>query len=131
MNSAPSQPIYHLVPADYYHHQPENKSYLPETFADEGFIHCTAGQEMLIEIANRYFGAFSGNLLALHIDPQQLTSPLKFEPPIPPPRETPAGPYSQSDVLFPHIYGPLNREAILGCVSLQRDEAGHWSFPVQ
>ena len=124
-----SQPIYHLVPANYYDQQPNNKPYLPETFAQEGFIHCTAGQEMLIEVANRYFNAFTSQLFALHVDPQQLTSPLKFEPPIPPPNESPAKPHPQSDVLFPHIYGPLNREAIVDCVTLQRDEAGRWFFP--
>ncbi len=129
MNSVSSQPIYHLVPADYFHYQPKDKPYLPETFAAEGFIHCTAGQEMLIEVANRYFGTFLGDLLALHIDPQQLTSPIKFEPPIPPPGEPPAESYSQPDLLFPHIYGPLNRDAIVSCVTLQRDEAGRWSFP--
>ena len=129
MNSASSQPIFHLVPADYYHRQPKNKPYQPETFADEGFIHCTAGQEMLIEVANRYFETISGDLLALHVDPQRLTSPLKFELPIPPPGESPAGVYSQSDVLFPHIYGPVNRDAIINCVTLQRDEFGRWYYP--
>ena len=124
-----SQPIFHLVPADYYYRQPQDTPYLPETFADEGFIHCTAGQEMLVEVANQYFGSFSGDLLALHVNPQQLTSPLKFEPPIPPPGDSPAEAYSQPDVLFPHIYGPLNREAIMDCVTLQRDKTGQWFFP--
>ena len=124
-----SHPVFHLVPANYYHRQPENKPYLPETFADEGFIHCTAGQEMLIEVANRYFDTFSGDLLALHVDTQRLTSPLKFEPPISPPGDSPAEAYSQPDVLFPHIYGPLNREAIVGSITLKRDEMGHWFFP--
>lgn len=127
----PSKPIYHLTPADHYHRQPRNNPYLPETFADEGFIHCTAGQEMLIEVANRYFNTFTGDLLALLIDPQHLTSPLKFEAPIPPPGEAPTEPYAQSDILFPHIYGPLNREAIADCVTLQRDESGRWFFPTQ
>ena len=126
-----SQPIYHLVPAAYYHRQPKNKPYLPEMFAQEGFIHCTAGQEMLIEVANRYFNTFTGDLLALHVNPQHLTSPLKFEPPIPPPTESPTEPHPQSNVLFPHIYGPLNRKAIINCVTLQRDKTGRWFFPLQ
>jgi uncharacterized protein (DUF952 family) len=32
--------------------------------------------------------------------------------------------------LFPHIYGPLNRQAIIACFSLQRDEAGRWQMPM-
>lgn len=127
----PSQPIYHLTSANYYYQQPQEKPYLSQMFAQEGFIHCTAGQEMLIEVANRYFGTFAGDLLALRIDPKHLTSPLKFEAPVPPPGEPSAESHTQYDVLFPHIYGALNREAIADCVALQRDEAGRWFFPAQ
>lgn len=124
--------IYHLVPAGYYQAQPKAHPYLPETFAQEGFIHCTAGLDVLIEIANTYFDTLPENLLVLKIDPQQLTAPLKFEPPIPPPGQTTAGKSdSLSDLqpLFPHIYGPLNREAIINTFTLDRDNTGRWQLP--
>lgn len=119
-------PIYHLVPAAYYLSQAENRPYYSETFAQEGFIHCTAGVDLLLQIANSFFADLSDDLLALEIDPAQLTAPLKFEPPIPPPG-TPAGP--TDDLLFPHIYGPLNRQAITGVIRLCRNESGRWQFP--
>lgn len=127
-----SQPIYHLVPASYYHTQPQDRPYQPETFTEEGFIHCTAGTEMLTQVANRYFNTWMEELLVLEINPQNLAVPLKFEPPIPPagqPLNSKMGSSPNHDVLFPHIYGPLNREAITRCFTMQRDETGQWQMP--
>ena len=56
--------IYHLVPAGYYRSQPQSQPYQSQTFTQEGFIHCTVGVDMLVEIANLYFGDLSEPLLA-------------------------------------------------------------------
>ncbi len=127
-----SQPIYHLTPAGYYNTQPQDQPYRPETFAQEGFIHCTAGTEMLVEVANAFFDTLLESLLALEIDPQRLTAPLQFESPIPPTGQAPADEETfapDPDLLFPHIYGPLNREAIVDCFVLQRGQSGRWYLP--
>jgi uncharacterized protein (DUF952 family) len=127
-----SLPIYHLTPARYYHRQPQDHPYQTETLAEEGFIHCTAGVEKLVEIANFYFANFPDELLALEIDLSQLTSPLLFEPPITP-VQADISPASQAtsdpNILFPHIYGPIDRQAIVKCVVLQRNQAGQWRMP--
>ena len=127
-----SQSIYHLVPVSYYRSQSQDHPYQPETFAQEGFIHCTAGTEMLVQVANRYFNTLPEELLVLEINPNDLTAPLKFEPSIPPAGQPLTGreisPPNQ-DVLFPHIYGPLNRKAIIQCFAMQRDETGKWQIP--
>lgn len=126
-----AQPIYHLVVAGYWQLQAAEQPYLPPTFAEEGFIHCTAGSELLLKIANLFFADLTEPLLVLEIDRQRLTAPLKFEPPTPPihpeevESEAPFGP----ETLFPHIYGPLNRPAIIHTFALQRDEAGRWGLP--
>jgi uncharacterized protein (DUF952 family) len=124
-----SQPIYHLVPADYYRAQAQDQPYLPKTFAEEGFIHCTSGIETLLDIANLYFSELSDDLLALKIDPDLLTSSLKFELPNPPTGSTLADNHParrDPNLRFPHIYGPLNREAIVDCVSLRRSKTRQW-----
>ncbi len=121
--------IYHLTPAGYYHRQAKNQAYKPERFTQDGFIHCTSGADMLVEIANAYFVDLPGNLLALEIDPTRLTAPLKFEAPIPPPLAGEENLTPDPGVLFPHIYGPLNRQAIIDCFALQRDKAGQWRIP--
>jgi uncharacterized protein (DUF952 family) len=118
--------IYHLVPAQYYDAQPPDQPYLPQSFEQEGFIHCTAALPLLQKIANLYFASLPDSLLVLEIDPARLQAPLKYEAPITPPGEKSD---HEPGVLFPHIYGPLNREAIIKVFALERDEAGHWGLP--
>jgi uncharacterized protein (DUF952 family) len=118
--------IYHLVPAQYYEAQPAGQPYRPETFDQEGFIHCTADLPLLVKIANLYFTSLPDGLLVLEIDTARLDAPLKFEAPISPPGETST---HDPETLFPHIYGPLNRAAIVRIFPLARNEAGQWALP--
>lgn len=132
-NAPGSGPIYHLTPAQYYQGQPQDQPYQPQTLAQEGFIHCTSGLDMLVKIANAFFADLPGELLALEIDPARLTAPLKFEPPLPPPQTSAAGRQTFTpgpQLLFPHIYGPLNRQAIVREFFLQRDHSGQWRIPL-
>jgi uncharacterized protein (DUF952 family) len=125
-------PIYHLVPAIDYHRQPKDQPYLPQTFTQEGFIHCTAGASMLLEVANAFFADLADELLVLEIDPNRLTAPLKFEPPMPPIHASTTSKKTVTaspGTLFPHIYGPLNRQAIVRCFALARTETGQWQMP--
>lgn len=132
MSQKPALPIYHLTPASYYQRQPLDQPYQTPTLAEEGFIHCTAGVEKLVEIANTYFADLRDELLALEIDPARLTAPLRFEPPIAPAHTTTSPAQraaAERDTLFPHIYGPLDRQAIVNCIALQRDPTGRWQMP--
>jgi uncharacterized protein (DUF952 family) len=126
-----ANPIYHLVPARYYEAQPANQSYLPDSFAQEGFIHCTDNLPLLLKIANLYFAGLADVLLVLEIDPARLVSPLKFEAPLPPPNAPGSTSPHAPGQLFPHIYGPLNREAISQVFPLVRNEAGHWDLEIK
>lgn len=123
-------PIYHLVPADYYLLQPPDQPYQSETLAQEGFIHCTSGSDMLIEVANAFFASLEDDLIVLEIDATCLLAPLKFEAPSPPPEPVTDTEFTpEPGTLFPHIYGPLNRDAIVREFVLQRDQTGLWSIP--
>ena len=119
--------IYHLVPAADYYAQPFHQPYQPATLVEEGFIHCTAGLDLLIQVANDYYATLAGELLVLEIDPERLVAPLKFEPPLPPGSED-SVPVEHRDRLFPHIYGPLNRDAIRRIFALVREPVG-WRLP--
>jgi len=99
---------------------PESAPYLPDGFDRDGFIHCTREPEILLQIANAVFRDVPGELLVLVIDPANVTAEVRFEPPVPPP--TPDSPLSQH--LFPHIYGPLNRDAIVAIRTAQRAADG-------
>lgn len=83
---------------------------------------------MALRVANNYFADFSGTLLALEINSAHLSAPLKFEPPIIP-AHVDAKTSPHAGQLFPHIYGPLNRRAIVQEFALRRNAAGQWVWP--
>lgn len=83
---------------------------------------------MTLRVANNYFADLSGTLLALEIDPAQLAASLKFEAPIVP-AHVDAKTSPHAGTLFPHIYGPLNRRAIVQQFTLRRNASGQWAWP--
>jgi len=90
--------IYHFtLPAHWSRFGP-GEGYAPETFDQEGFIHLSTESQVPGVIERYYRGV--PRLLKLHVDETKLTSELKFEP-------------STAGELFPHLYGPLNREAVV------------------
>lgn len=125
------RPVFHLVPAAYYRRQPPDRPYRPATFSEEGFIHCTDDVGTLLQVANAFFAGLEDDLLALEIAPARLTAPLKYEPAIPPTQTGVTGQPAftpEPDRLFPHIYGPLDRQAIRRTFALRRDSTGRWQL---
>jgi uncharacterized protein (DUF952 family) len=114
----PARTIYHITPRDYYRSVPESEPYLPKEYAKDGFIHCTRGADLLALVANRFYRSVPGEFVMLVIDVPSLTSPLKYEALDP---DTP--------LPFPHIYGPLNRMAIVDVVKMFRGEDGRFLVP--
>jgi uncharacterized protein (DUF952 family) len=106
------QPIYHLVLRSAWERDP-SQPYRADSLATEGFIHCSlAGQ--VAGAANRFY-ADAKDLIVVTIDTSRLSSPLREEP-------------AANGELFPHIYGPLNRDAVTAAVPLKRGEDGRWVF---
>jgi uncharacterized protein (DUF952 family) len=114
----PMEVIYHIVPKSYFDSFPSDQPYLPEPYARDGFIHCTRGADLMVMVANRYYLNVQGEFLMLAIDVRALTAPLKYE------ALDPAVPFP-----FPHIYGPLNREAIIAVMALMRAKDGTFLVP--
>jgi uncharacterized protein (DUF952 family) len=110
--------LYHITPADYYAALPASESYLPQGYEQDGFIHCTRGADLLVLVANRHFRHVPHDFVMLVIDAWALTSALKYE------ALDSAMPYP-----FPHIYGPLNREAIVEVVKMIRAADGTFLAP--
>ncbi len=111
--------IHHLVPAAEFAALPAGADYLPSQFAADGFIHCTIELEVLRHIANMFYRDVPGDFLVLVIDPARVTSELRYEAPSPTPA---AGPLTGR--LFPHIYGPLNADAVVDVRTAQRAPDG-------
>lgn len=114
--------IYHLAPAERWHSWPGDAGYLPAEYAADGFVHCTAGDALMLEVANRFYRAAPGAFVLLVIDQTRLSAPLKWEPPSHPHGST--GP--QLAPLFPHIYGPIDRAAIAEVRSVRRTPGGEF-----
>ena len=90
--------IYHITTAADWLRQADSPVYEAASLATEGFIHLsTAGQ--VAGVLERYYQNVP-NLLLLHIDPARLTSELKYE-------------VSTNADLFPHLYGSLNKSALV------------------
>ncbi|QRG65120.1 DUF952 domain-containing protein [Brevibacillus choshinensis] len=106
--------IYCLVPKEYWEQWEIREHYLPRDYEQEGFIHATKGDELLGKVANRVYKEYEGELLVLVVDEHKTTSPIKYE-------------QAKDGLLYPHIYGPLNHDAIVDVKSMQRTD-GRWEI---
>jgi uncharacterized protein (DUF952 family) len=75
-------------------------SSLGRSLENEGFIHASRADQWR-GVKLRYYADVPEDLVLLEIDPTRLTSPVVFEA------------VPGSDDFFPHIYGPINLEAVV------------------
>lgn len=75
-------------------------STIGRTLAEEGFIHASSASQVT-GVANRYYRDVRGDLLLLAIDPERVRADVRWD-------EVPGSPLP-----FPHIYGPLNVDAVV------------------
>lgn len=81
--------------------------YRPRGLEIEGFIHCSFDHQ-LDGVIDRYYGN-ADQIVVLGIETERLMSRVLLEP-------------STNDEVYPHIYGPINRDAI---VSIARRQIRH------
>jgi uncharacterized protein (DUF952 family) len=97
--------ILHILSRAQWNEAVRRGSYSPASLDTEGFIHCSRPEQVL-GTANRFFRG-QRDLLILSIDEPRLAAPLKYEPP------APADGGEPPDARFPHLYGPLNLDAVV------------------
>ena len=102
--------IFHLVPKKKWHNNQRYGLYRPDLKDEEGFIHCSTADQVE-DTANRFFKD-QNNILLIVINYGKIQSDVKME-------DT-----EGSGQEYPHIYGPLNMDAILDKIKLQSDEDG-------
>ena len=88
---------YHLTPEAVWAAQEGEETYRPEAFAEEHFVHCADGEVNLLAAANRYYQGDKRPHVILVVDLGRVTAPVRYEDP---------------DRIYPHVYGPLNRDAV-------------------
>lgn len=105
---------FHLVPQKYFDALDPNIDYTPESFAREGFIHCTDGTDEMARTANRYYQSSNEPYYYLHIDKDRVRARIQ---------------YDDAAKIYPHIYGVLNRDAIVAVRAARRASDGTFLAP--
>lgn len=90
--------------------------YTAPSLATEGFIHFSTDKQA-VNVANAFYRGRT-DLVLLVVDETKLKPDLKWEAPAGPPADN----ISRAD-LFPHLYGPLNLDAVGSVLDFQPDPA--------
>jgi len=110
--------IFHIArPADWEQAEAEGAytvSTKGRTLTQEGFIHASDKHQVAV-VANAFYRADEG-LLVLVIDTELLDAEVRYEP------------VPGSDAPYPHIYGPINPDAVVEVLPLERSEDGEYRF---
>ncbi len=119
-----SSTIYHLVPRSEFQAGVKDGLYAPRRFAQDGFVHC-AERGSVLAVAGDYFADLGEPLLLLAIDPARLGARIAYEPPAPIPGGGVA--HLGGVELFPHVYGPIETDAMTGAaVLVKRGRTFEW-----
>jgi len=96
----------HLCPAAVWNAQRNAGAYFPEAYAEDGFIHCTDGDEELLAVGNRYYQDDPREFVVLSVDLTANGEHWIYEDP---------------GQIFPHIYGPISPAAVVGVRPILRE----------
>jgi uncharacterized protein (DUF952 family) len=94
----PAPLTFHLTPADWWEASDPTAALAAPSLETEGFVHCTIGSEEVVATANRHYRADPRPFVVLTLDLERLTAPVRIERP---------------GRIYPHVYGPLDRAAIV------------------
>ena len=102
---------FHLAPSPVWEAQRHSESYVPEAFAADGFVHCTDGEQAVIDTANRYYQGDARQYVVLSIDTDALTATIRYE---------------DAGRIYPHVYGPIETAAVADVREVERDADGRF-----
>ena len=110
--------IFHIADAGDWEQARAQGEYRVASLDSEGFIHLSTAQQV-VPVANRFYTEIAG-LVLLVVDSQRLSADLRYEPPVP---------AENTDALFPHLYGPLNLDAVVDVVQFSPGADGYFVMP--
>lgn len=90
--------IYHVTSEAEWNRYAGMEFFLPDAFEKDGFIHLST-EKQLAGVLQRYYKGRE-DLMLLTVDESKLEAVLKHEP-------------STGNELYPHLYGELNKSAII------------------
>lgn len=100
---------FHLTPSAWWDAADPAAPLGAPSLAGEGFIHCTTGAAEMVATANRHYRDDPRTFVILTIDLDRLTSPWRFD---------------DASGTYPHVYGPIDRAAIVAVAPAPRDPGG-------
>ena len=109
--------IYHITPRSDWTSAQAVGSYRSASLDGEGFIHCST--PIQVPAVTQAFYRGQVGLVLLAIDERLVRSELRWEAPAGQPVEG-----ISTEDLFPHIYGPINLDAVLRIHELDLDTNG-------
>jgi uncharacterized protein (DUF952 family) len=89
------------------------------SLTSDGFIHCTDDSSVMLQVANAFYASLPGEFVVVHIDVDRLTAACVWEAPA-----HIAGGGESFAPQFPHVYGPIDRAAVVGVQPVRRDAKG-------
>ena len=100
---------YHLTPRAWWEATGSGAPLGAPSLAVEGFIHCTDGAAEMVATANRHYASDRREFVILTVDLDRITSPWRVD---------------DAARIYPHIFGPIDRAAIVAVVPAPRDADG-------
>jgi uncharacterized protein (DUF952 family) len=100
---------YHLTPQAWLEAADPDAPLRAPSLDAEGFIHCTDGAAEMVATANRHYASDPREFVILTVDLDRITCPWRVEDP---------------GRIYPHIFGPIDRAAIVAVVPAPRDADG-------
>ena len=115
--------IFHITTPTAWTEAQARGEYTAPSLSIEGFIHCSTLSQILPVAENFYKG--QQGLILLVIDPVLLSAALQWELP----SERILYPGIAEGERFPHIYGPLNLNAVVKVVNFETNPDGEFILP--
>ncbi|NGP76397.1 DUF952 domain-containing protein [Balneolaceae bacterium YR4-1] len=106
--------IFHVVKKEDWKTQKKDSRYHPETIDTEGFIHCSTGRN-IEEVTNRLYSG-EDDILLIIINTTLVDPEIRYEN------------CGNSDIKYPHIYGPLNMDAVIDKIELASEDDGSYKI---
>ena len=106
--------IFHIAEREAWDQSQTKRSYRPEMFSVEGFIHCSTPAQVL-QVANTRFRGRT-DLLLLSIDTDKVGAEIRYEN------------LEGGEQLFPHIYGELAHDAVISVSEFKPQADGSFTL---
>ena len=104
--------IFNLMSAEMWEKIKDHEYFKPASLDKEGFVHCCT-EDQIVWAAERFY-TNNDEIVLLKIDVSKLENPVKYEP--------------SNNMMFPHIYGPLNLNAVVHVSLLLSNGHGVFDF---